>query len=137
MKKISPASIFFITFWVGFVADIVLNHISSKPYSTQIIKSLNPYFEKHSPLEAAVYAGITTAPLCLLAWKLGDTFINKILFAFILGYVVDILIDVYKVFGNSLDPYYKEAGSGFWGGIAIAGALFIARFVATFVKIQI
>ena len=137
MKKINDITIIFITFWVGFVADIVLNHLSQKPSSTKIIKSLKPYFDKHTALEAALYAGITTAPLCYISWKIRNTFVDKIMFAFIIGFVADILIDIYKVFGDSLDPYYKEAGAGFWGAASIAGALFIARFVAIFLKIEI
>lgn len=137
MKKINDITIIFITFWIGFVADVLLNHLSQKPTSSKIIKSLKPYFDKHTPLEAALYAAITTAPLCYLAWKIRNTFVDKIMFAFIVGCVADILIDTYKVFGDSLDLYYEEAGAGFWGGAAIAGALFIARFVAIFLKIEI
>jgi len=137
MKKINDITIIFITFWIGFVADVLLNHLSQKPSSSKIIKSLKPYFDKHTPLEAALYAAITTAPLCYLSWKIRNTFVDKIMFAFIIGCIADILIDTYKVFGDSLDPYYEEAGAGFWGGAAIAGALFIARFVAIFLKIEI
>ena len=50
----------FINFIVGFISDIVLNDLSRmKNIDMPIIKSLQPYFNKKSIVEAAFYAGLT------------------------------------------------------------------------------
>jgi hypothetical protein len=49
-----------------------------------------------------------------------------LLIAFPLGYIADILIEKYKIFGNTLDEYYKEAGAGFWGAVAFIMSILIS-----------
>jgi hypothetical protein len=39
---------------------------------------------------------------------------------------VDILIEKYKIFGNTLDEYYKDAGAGFWGAVAFIMSIMIS-----------
>ena len=50
----------FINFIVSFISDIILNDLSQSSYiDSPIIKSLQPYFQKKSIVEAAFYAGLT------------------------------------------------------------------------------
>ena len=45
--------------------------------------------------------------------------------AFPLGYVIDIIIDKLKIFGNDLNLYYKTAGAGLWGALAFVFSIII------------
>ena len=49
-----------------------------------------------------------------------------ILLGFIIGYLVDILIEKLDIFGTTLHHYYKLAGSGFYGGLAIVFSIIIS-----------
>ena len=110
--------ILFINFCVGFISDIILNDLS-KITNKFNMDSLYPYFKNNYIFTAAIYAGITTSICILIAFKLYKyNKINYYLLAFLVGYVIDIIIEKYKIFDN-LDEYYESAGSGLWGGIAI------------------
>jgi len=52
--------------------------------------------------------------------------------AFPLGYLFDILIEKYKVFGNTLDEYYRVAGSGFWGAVAFIISILVSYGIQSF-----
>jgi hypothetical protein len=130
----------FINFIVGFLADIFLNDLSRKPASklfpSKIIQSLNIYFINKSIIQAAVYAGLTVVfvliPTILLFNLYFDVFKNKLLFtifSFITGFISDIIIDKLNIFGNTLKPFYKLAGSGLWGGLAIAFSVVISYLI--------
>ena len=130
----------FINFIVGFISDIILNDLSRKPASTifpsKIIQSLNSYFVNKSIIQAAIYAGLTVIivliPTILLFNLYFNLFENKLLFtivSFITGFISDIIIDKMNLFGNSLKPFYKLAGSGFWGGMAIAFSVFLSYLI--------
>ena len=114
-----------INFFIGFFSDILLNFLSHRQNMLSGIKSLKPYFIKHSVFNAALYAGITvliTLIFLLLLFyllKLEFSNFNLILFSFIIGFIADILIEKLKIFGNDLDLYYKTVGAGLWGGLAI------------------
>ena len=124
----------FVNFVVSVVADIFLNDIANPPqpfpFESKIIDSLVPYFKNKSIIVSGVYAGIT---ICLTL--VGVCLLNKVLFgfyvpnnvkelllfsvlAFPIGFVVDIVIDKFKIFGDTLDLYYDVAGAGFWGAVA-------------------
>tara|TARA_Y100001935_G_scaffold250669_1_gene251221 strand:- start:1202 stop:1654 length:453 start_codon:yes stop_codon:yes gene_type:complete len=124
----------FVNFVVSVVADIFLNDIANPPqpfpFKSKIIDSLVPYFKNKSIIVSGIYAGIT---ICLTL--VGVSLLSKSMFgfyvpneikelmlfcvlAFPIGFVVDIAIDKLKIFGKSLDPYYKVAGAGFWGSFA-------------------
>jgi hypothetical protein len=119
----------FINFIVGFISDIVLNDLSKSSYiNSPIIKSLQPYFEKKLIIEAGFYAGLTVVlsliPILILhKYLLPILNISELLLLIILGFIigclVDILIEKIDIFGSTLHIYYKLAGSGFYGGLAI------------------
>ena len=57
------------------------------------------------------------------------TLIQFVFLSFIIGYFIDILIEKLDIFGKSLLPYYKEAGSGFWGAVAFIFSIIISFYV--------
>jgi|TARA_B110000495_G_C22484285_1_gene298888 hypothetical protein len=108
----------FINFCVGFISDIILNDLS-RIHNLKYLNSLYPYFNNNHITIAAIYAGLTTSFCIYLAYFLNKhTSINYYLSAFIVGYIIDIIIEKYKIF-NNLESYYNTAGSGIWGGLAI------------------
>lgn len=108
----------FLNFCVGFVSDIILNDLSRIP-NFKKMNSLSQYFDNNYIVVAAVYAGLTTSFCIYLAYLLNKyTNINYYLSAFIVGYIVDIIIEKYKIF-NNLESYYETVGSGLWGALAI------------------
>ena len=130
----------FINFIVGFISDIILNDLSRKPASqlfpSKIIKSLNIYFVNKSIIQAGIYAGLTVVivliPTIILFNLYFDIFENKLLFtifSFITGFISDIIIEKLNIFGNTLKPFYKLAGSGLWGGLAIAFSVVISYLI--------
>jgi len=130
----------FINFIVGFIADVILNDLSRKPASqlfpSKIIQSLNIYFINKSIIQAAIYAGLTVIfvliPTIYLFNLYFDIFENKLLFtifSFITGFISDIIIDKLNIFGNTLKPFYKLAGSGMWGGLAIAFSVIVSYLI--------
>lgn len=131
-----------IVFVVSALSDILLNLLSknqlTKEYNLKIIMSLKPYFKNKSMIQSAIYAGITIIIALLI-----NMLISKIIFgffiplnnnelikfisiAFPLGYVIDIIIDKFKIFGKSLDLYYKVAGAGLWGALAFVFSIIIS-----------
>ena len=137
----------FINFIVSFISDIVLNDLANlkqTKYISPIITSLKPYFKNKFIIESGFYAALT---ICLSL--IFTTYINKLIFnfyipnnnielikfiilAFIIGYIIDILIDKTDLFGKSLHPYYKIAGSGFWGAIAFVFSIKISYIIQKF-----
>lgn len=128
-QMINIYTFIFINFIVGFISDIVLNDLSKSSYiNSPIIKSLQPYFEKKLIIEAGFYAGLTVVlsliPILILhKYLLPILNISELLLLIILGFIigclVDILIEKIDIFGSTLHIYYKLAGSGFYGGLAI------------------
>ena len=132
----------FVNFIVSVVSDIVLNDIANPPrpfpFDSKIIDSLVPYFKNKSIILSGIYAGITICltliGVCILSKALFGFYVpntlNELLkfigLAFPIGFVVDIGIDKLKIFGKSLDPYYKVAGAGFWGAIAFIFSIIIS-----------
>jgi hypothetical protein len=119
-----------INFVIGFISDIVLN-VLSRYKVTQILSSLLPYFKENGILKSAILAGITTY---ISAYITLVVFGQSIIGAFVVGYILDIVIDKYNIFGDSLKPYYKTAGSGLWGGMAIMFAMIISLFLNNYIK---
>ena len=126
----------FINFIVSFLSDIILNDLSRSSYiNSPIIKSLQPYFQKKIIIEAGFYAGLTVVltliPILILHKYLLPIFdipelLLLTLLGFIIGYLVDILIEKIDIFGPSLHQYYKLAGSGFYGGLAIVFSIIVS-----------
>lgn len=140
-------------FIVSFASDLILNDLTRQPlikyHNNVIIKSLGSYFKDKGLVESGIYAGLTIVIAYILLMiglklmglgsipsrelvycKLTTPSIKKllleILFAFILGYAIDILIDKYRIFGDSLNAYYTIAGSGFWGAVAFLFAILLS-----------
>ena len=128
----------FINFVVAFISDIILNDLSTK-YG--MITSLKPYFNNQSIIKSGIYAGITIEfaliTTILLFFSIFGFFlpINRktllyfCILAFIVGYAMDVSINNFKIFGNRLDKYYKEMGSGFWGAISLLFSILISYFI--------
>jgi uncharacterized membrane protein len=130
----------FINFVVGFLSDIILNDLSRQPaselFKSKIIQSLNIYFKNKSIIHAAFNAGITVViiliPTILLFTLYSNIFENKILFifsTFVMGFIADIIIDKLNIFGDTLKPFYKLAGSGLLGGLAIVFSVIISYLI--------
>lgn len=128
----------FINFCVSFIADIVLNDLSS---SVSYFSSLKPYFKNKFIVEAAGYAGITVAVATLIL-----TYLSYVMFgfympvcpvsgikfftlAYVLGYIIDKLIEYTNIFGKSLKPFYDDIGSGHSGAIAFVVSLIISLII--------
>ena len=95
--------------------------------STDFERVVNEYFNSRQ----LILAGITTY---ISAYITLNVFGQSIIGAFVVGYILDIIIDKYNIFGDSLKPYYKTAGSGLWGGIAIMFAMIISLFIIKNIK---
>jgi len=135
-----------IVFIVSALSDIILNLLSknklTKEYNLKIILSLKPYFKNKSMIESAVYAGITIIVALLINMLISKNIlgfyvpnnnselIKFICIAFPLVYLIDILIDKLKIFGNTLDLYYKAAGAGLWGALAFVFSIIISYLLA-------
>ena len=134
-----------IVFIVSALSDILLNLLSknqlTKEYNFKIILSLKPYFKNKSMIQSAVYAGITIIFALLINMFISKTIfgfyvphnnnelIKFLIIAFPLGYVIDILIDKFKIFGSSLNLYYKAAGAGLWGALAFVFSIIISYLI--------
>ena len=137
-----------IVFIVSLLSDILLNILSknklTKEYNFQIILSLKPYFKNKSMIQSAVYAGITIIVALLINMLISKSIfgfcvpgnnnelIKFILIAFPLGYIIDIMIDKFKIFGRSLDLYYKVAGAGLWGALAFVFSIIISYLIQNY-----
>jgi hypothetical protein len=134
-----------INFIVSALSDVSLNLLTrnslTKYYNLKIILSLRPYFKNKSIIKCAVYAGITIVIALLiniliskklLGFYIPHNNIELIKFigiAFPLGYVTDIIIDKLKIFGSSLNLYYKVAGVGLWGALAFVFSIIISYLI--------
>lgn len=117
-----------LNFFVGFFSDIILNDLS-KIKELKNINSLRPYFDNNSITVAGIYAGLTTS-FCILIAVIINKYIkiNYFVIVFLVGYIVDILIEKLKIF-NNLEEYYETVGSGLWGGIAILFSSLISYII--------
>ena len=136
-------SFIFINFIVSFLSDIILNDLSKTSISP-VIQSLEIYFKDKSIIYSAFLAGITIV-LALIITMLFTSIlfgfyvpssnyelIRFLCVGFIIGYIIDILIDQYNIFGNSLDKYYKIAGAGLWGAVAFIFSIGISYIIQKF-----
>ena len=120
--------ILFINFCVGFISDIILNDLSRITNNFNM-DSLYSYFKNNYIFSAAFFAGLTTSICILIAFQLYKyTKINYYLLAFIVGFIIDIIIEKFKIF-NNLEEYYEKVGSGLWGGIAILFSAIISSLI--------
>jgi len=128
----------FINFLIAFFSDLFLNFLSRKN-TTKTINSLRSYFTHYNnPFLTALYAGLTVVVVLII-----NILLVKLLFGFSvpqniqqlirflslagpLGYLADVFIYKYKVFGNTLDAYYKVGGAGLWGAAAFVFSIVIS-----------
>lgn len=128
-------------FIVSAVSDLLLNYLSrmNSVHIPKPIVALRTYFKHYdNAFLTAVYAGLTVVTVLLLTmlltnliWGFATPITIKQLLLFLslavpLGYIADILISKHKVFGESLDLYYKAAGPGFYGALAFAISIVIS-----------
>jgi hypothetical protein len=134
-----------IVFIVSVFSDILLNILSTntliKKYNFKIIMSLIPYFKNKSVIQSAVYAGITVVVVLLINMLItknmfgfyiphnNDELIKCLFVEIPLGYLTDIVIYKSKIFGDSLELYYKIAGAGLWGAIAFIFSIIISYYI--------
>lgn len=143
INRINNSIIFlFLNFCVAFASDIVLNDLSTH---FNIIKTLQPYFKNESILKCALDAGITVSvgivitmlfSYLLFEFLSPNTFVQLIYFCiigFLIGYILDIFIYKFNVFGNRLNAYYKAFGAGLWGAIAFIFSIIISYFIQKYI----
>ena len=134
-----------IIFIISALSDIILNFLSrnslTKKYNLKIILSLRPYFKNKSIIKSAIYAGLTIVVALLINILISknifgfyiprnnNELIKFVCLAFPLGYIIDIIIDKFKIFGNDLDLYYKVAGAGLWGALAFIFSIIISYII--------
>ena len=129
----------FLNFCVAFASDIILNDLSTH---FNIIKSLQSYFQNESILKCALDAGITVSVgiVITMLFSSPNTFVQLIYFCiigFLIGYILDIFIYKFNVFGNRLNAYYKAFGAGLWGAIAFIFSIIISYFLQKHISIKI
>jgi len=132
----------FLNFSISFMSDIMLNILST---NFNIVKSLQPYFYKQSIIKCAFDAGATVLfalvinmffSYFLFGFVVPNNVTNLLQFcmlAFLIGYILDILIYKFKIFGDRLNVYYKTLGAGFWGGLAFVFSIVISYFIQNYI----
>ena len=132
----------FLNFVVSFMSDIILNDLST---NFNIIKPLQSYFYKQSIIKCAFDAGATVLfalvinmffSYVLFGFIIPNNFTNLIYFcilAFFIGYILDILIYKFKIFGVRLNVYYKKLGAGLWGSLAFVFSIVISYFIQKYI----
>jgi len=132
----------FLNFVVSFMSDIILNDLST---NFNIIKPLQSYFYKQSIIKTAFDAGATVLfalvinmffSYVLFGFIIPNNFTNLIYFcilAFFIGYILDILIYKFKIFGVRLNVYYKKLGAGLWGSLAFVFSIVISYFIQKYI----
>lgn len=135
---------YIIIFIISFLSDNTLNFLAHNPkyaLDSEIIKSLLPYFEYHNFIIAGILAGLTVIICYFITSLISNKLFNItiptnnielliiIIIGFIVSYICDILIDYTFIFGKPLDPYYRTAGAGFWGGAAVVFAIICSYIV--------
>jgi hypothetical protein len=131
-----------INFFVGFISDLMLNILSRLTYLPKSITSLSTYFDHYdSPILTAIYAGLT-----IIAVLIPVMIVSRILFGFAtpvnkiqllklillsipFGYLADVIIYKYHIFGNNLDPFYEIAGVGFWGAMSLIFSIIVSWII--------
>lgn len=132
-------------FLVSAFSDIGLNILSHLKFSPSAIRALKPYFDKQSVITSAIYAGLTVVSVLVLTmlmsklvfqFKYPKNIIQLLLFICLaapLGYLADMLIYYFQIFGPSLNEYYKEAGVGFWGSAAFIFSIIFSYMFMKFI----
>lgn len=138
-----------LNFIISAVSDVALNLIANMnniQNTSRIIAALKPYYKTKTMLKAAVYAGITIVIALIITMIITKILIGLVVpsnnmevlkfigIAFVTGFVIDKLIYKLKIFGDSLNEYYKEAGSGFWGALSFVFSITISYLLMQIIK---
>ena len=127
-----------LSFWIGFFSDLVLNE-------THLLPSLNSYFAGKTKIESAAYAGLTIAialfftmgvSMGIWGFLVPDTekqLFSYLCLAFVVGYAADWFIYKGRIFGKTLDVYYKTYGVGFWGAAAFLFAIVLSFIIQKYI----
>lgn len=115
LNKLNKLNVFLLlNFFIAFFSDIVLNDLTKLGFITP----LQTYFKDKLIIQAGLYAGLTILfaliPVLFISNLFHFTIPNYqreylILFFItsIVGFVVDLLIKHFKIFGESLEPFYN------------------------------
>jgi hypothetical protein len=131
-----------LNFAIGFLADLILNFLSRISFSPKSIQALYPYFVHYnSAFLTAVYAGMTILIVLLVTMLLSFSFLRFaeprslkqltkfLILAFPLGYLADVLIYHWQIFGSHLDPFYEILGAGFGGALSFLFSIVVSYFL--------
>ena len=138
-----------LNFIISAISDIGLNILSRLSISPDAVRALKPYFQSHSLLVSAGYAGITVVTVLIITML-----ISKLVFKFLypknikelalfillaapIGYVADLIIYYFQLFGPLMNAYYKKAGAGFWGSAAFIFSIFISFLLTSVLHLSI
>ena len=136
----------FLNFFLAFASDLMLNCLSA---NYGIVGSLKPYFEKNSVIGAATSAGLTILVALFLNMLLSYMIFGFVIprnnkellyfciLAFIIGYLLDFCIYKFKIFGNSLELFYKTAGVGLWGALSFLFTIIISFYVLKIINLNL
>lgn len=125
-------------FIVAACSDVVLNYLSRISVAPKSIRALGDYFRVYNPLYAAFNAGITVVIVLLITMGLSYVLMDIlypqtrrelfrfVVLAFLLGFIADVIIDHYRLFGTTLNKFYRIAGAGFWGAMAFVFSIIIS-----------
>jgi hypothetical protein len=135
-----------LNFIISAISDIGLNILSRLSTSPDAIRALKPYFQSHSLLISAGYAGITVVNVLIITMLISKLVFNFlypknvkeltlfILLAVPIGYVADLIIYYFQLFGPLMNAYYKKAGAGFWGSAAFIFSIFISFLLTSLLR---
>ena len=123
-----------VNFFIGFFSDIILN-------VTNIVPSLKTYFTHRSIIWSAFCAGLTIVVALFITYLISynifhfiipitiNQLIKYVFLSFFIGFIIDILIFKFNVFGKDMEEYYKKLGAGFWGATAFSFSITISYFI--------
>lgn len=147
MPRENPLAFLFIIFVVSAIADIALNDLTNTQLgrTSRIITALLDYFKGKLILESAAYAGITVVVATMIVMVITAQLLEftvpttweqlgvAMAIAYGVGYALDVAIERLKIFGNTLDRYYRAAGAGHWGAISFEVALVVTFIIQRYV----
>lgn len=118
---------------VSATADVCLNDLSRH----HDFAKLMPYFRTKSIVQAASISAATVGLAACLVLAVQDALFGRPLpttwqqtlafasLAFVLGFVLDVLIDKFNIF-KDLKQFYRHNGSGFWGGLSLLVSMLLS-----------
>lgn len=131
-----------INFIVSCISDIIIQYFTYQPNANARLKSLRPYYQYYGKNTSIILAGITVCTVLLIHLLLFKIIfgiylptrsikliIYFLIFALILGYIADYIINTHHVFGRTLNEYYKIKNAHIWGMLAYFFSIFISYLI--------